>query len=264
MRADAQRRRRSSTKRCWPASAASADRPGCSPPTRSRRRSRALQRFRALCDTMRRRRRLWVLATAACRDADNGPDFIAAAEHDLPHRDRRALRQARGAIVRARRRLRLPPARRHRRRSRRRLARTGRCARRTHRRRRHAAARRPCAAGPAPESSIKKAEKIVARALRRRQAARRAARAAPSTPSAAPGARSPGCTCGRPAIRCTSCTATSSAPSEALEFSRLVRRVDPETLSQIEVVNEARRPLLAYAALVLEHIMRDRRAEARS
>jgi exopolyphosphatase/guanosine-5'-triphosphate,3'-diphosphate pyrophosphatase len=46
------------------------------------------------------------------------------------------------------------------------------------------------------------------------------------------------------------------AAREALEFSRLVRRVNPETLSQIEVVAEARRPLLAYAALVLEHIVR--------
>ncbi|MDB5598217.1 MAG: Ppx/GppA phosphatase [Xanthobacteraceae bacterium] len=43
---------------------------------------------------------------------------------------------------------------------------------------------------------------------------------------------------------------------EALEFSRLVRRVDPQTLSQIEVVSDARRPLLAYAALVLEHLVR--------
>jgi exopolyphosphatase / guanosine-5'-triphosphate,3'-diphosphate pyrophosphatase len=43
---------------------------------------------------------------------------------------------------------------------------------------------------------------------------------------------------------------------EALEFSRLVRRVDTETLSKIEVVNAARRPLLAYAALVLENLVR--------
>ncbi len=42
---------------------------------------------------------------------------------------------------------------------------------------------------------------------------------------------------------------------EALEFARLVHRVDTETLSQIEVVNAARRPLLAYAALVLEHLV---------
>src|SRR5271155_1543038 len=44
--------------------------------------------------------------------------------------------------------------------------------------------------------------------------------------------------------------------SEALEFSNLVRRVDPETLSKIEIVTSARRPLLAYAALVLENIVR--------
>ena len=39
----------------------------------------ALKRFRALCDTMRVER-LWVLATAACRDARNGREFIAEAE----------------------------------------------------------------------------------------------------------------------------------------------------------------------------------------
>ena len=44
---------------------------------------------------------------------------------------------------------------------------------------------------------------------------------------------------------------------EALEFARLVRRVNPDSLSQIEVVNSARRALLPYAALVLEHIVRE-------
>jgi exopolyphosphatase/guanosine-5'-triphosphate,3'-diphosphate pyrophosphatase len=43
---------------------------------------------------------------------------------------------------------------------------------------------------------------------------------------------------------------------EALEFSRLVHRVNPESLSQIEVVSPARRALLPYAALVLEQIVR--------
>src|SRR5437667_12608167 len=38
----------------------------------------ALRRFRALCDTSGVRR-LWCIATAACRDADNGPEFITAA-----------------------------------------------------------------------------------------------------------------------------------------------------------------------------------------
>src|SRR6516164_9003085 len=46
------------------------------------------------------------------------------------------------------------------------------------------------------------------------------------------------------------------AAEEALEFSRLVHRVDVETLSNIEVVTNARRPLLAYAALVLEYVIR--------
>jgi exopolyphosphatase/guanosine-5'-triphosphate,3'-diphosphate pyrophosphatase len=43
---------------------------------------------------------------------------------------------------------------------------------------------------------------------------------------------------------------------EALDFSRLVHRVDTETLSKIEVVNAARRPLLAYAAVVMENLVR--------
>jgi exopolyphosphatase/guanosine-5'-triphosphate,3'-diphosphate pyrophosphatase len=42
---------------------------------------------------------------------------------------------------------------------------------------------------------------------------------------------------------------------EAYEFSGLVHRVNAETLSQIEVVTDARRPLLAYGALVLEHLI---------
>jgi len=43
---------------------------------------------------------------------------------------------------------------------------------------------------------------------------------------------------------------------EALEFCELVQRVDPETLSQIEVVSAARRPLLGYAAVVLGQLIR--------
>jgi exopolyphosphatase/guanosine-5'-triphosphate,3'-diphosphate pyrophosphatase len=43
---------------------------------------------------------------------------------------------------------------------------------------------------------------------------------------------------------------------EAFDFSSLVHRVDPEMLSQIEVVTDARRPLLAYAAVVLENVVR--------
>jgi exopolyphosphatase/guanosine-5'-triphosphate,3'-diphosphate pyrophosphatase len=43
---------------------------------------------------------------------------------------------------------------------------------------------------------------------------------------------------------------------EALEFSRLVHRVSPDMLARIEVISDARRPLLAYAALVLEYVVR--------
>lgn len=43
---------------------------------------------------------------------------------------------------------------------------------------------------------------------------------------------------------------------EALEFCRLVRRVDADTLPAAGVVSADRRPLLAYGALVLEHIIR--------
>src|SRR5262249_1946789 len=43
---------------------------------------------------------------------------------------------------------------------------------------------------------------------------------------------------------------------EAYDFASLVHRVSPDILSQIEVVTDARRPLLAYAALVLENLVR--------
>ncbi|MET0443032.1 MAG: Ppx/GppA phosphatase family protein, partial [Pseudorhodoplanes sp.] len=43
---------------------------------------------------------------------------------------------------------------------------------------------------------------------------------------------------------------------EALEFCELVQRVDAETLSHIEVVASARRPLLGYAAIVLGELIR--------
>ncbi|MBS7545951.1 Ppx/GppA phosphatase family protein [Ancylobacter oerskovii] len=43
---------------------------------------------------------------------------------------------------------------------------------------------------------------------------------------------------------------------EALEYVRLLRRVPIDTLSRIETVSDVRRPLLAYGAVVLEHILR--------
>ena len=43
---------------------------------------------------------------------------------------------------------------------------------------------------------------------------------------------------------------------DALEFARLVERIEAEALEDIESVSTARRPLLAYGAVVLEEIIR--------
>jgi len=43
---------------------------------------------------------------------------------------------------------------------------------------------------------------------------------------------------------------------ETYHFSRMVHRANTEALSQIEAISSARRPLLAYGALVLEHLVR--------
>ncbi len=45
------------------------------------------------------------------------------------------------------------------------------------------------------------------------------------------------------------------ATDEALEFCRLVRRVKPESLDSIEIISQARRELLPYGAVVLEHLL---------
>jgi exopolyphosphatase/guanosine-5'-triphosphate,3'-diphosphate pyrophosphatase len=43
---------------------------------------------------------------------------------------------------------------------------------------------------------------------------------------------------------------------DALEFAKLVERIEADALSSIEAVTSARRPLLAYGAVVLEEIIR--------
>ena len=43
---------------------------------------------------------------------------------------------------------------------------------------------------------------------------------------------------------------------EALDFTRIVHRADADALAHIDVISDARRPLLAYGALVLENIVR--------
>ncbi|HRK24501.1 MAG TPA: Ppx/GppA phosphatase family protein [Beijerinckiaceae bacterium] len=47
---------------------------------------------------------------------------------------------------------------------------------------------------------------------------------------------------------------------EAIDFCRMVTRVDPESLTAISSVAVDRRPLLAYGALVLDHLMKRSRA----
>ncbi|TDU01045.1 exopolyphosphatase/guanosine-5'-triphosphate,3'-diphosphate pyrophosphatase [Azorhizobium sp. AG788] len=43
---------------------------------------------------------------------------------------------------------------------------------------------------------------------------------------------------------------------EVLDFTRIVHRAEPEALAHIEAVSSARRPLLAYGAVVLENLVR--------
>ena len=214
----------------------------------------ALKRFRALCDTMRVGR-LWVVATAACRDAKNGKDFIAAAEQicrakiDVISGQREAELTALGVVSGFHRpdgivgdlgggSLELIDV---------------------HGARLKSGVTLPLgglALQDRSGKSIKKAEKIVKAALgdlpQLRHGEGRTFYAVGGTWRSF--ARLHMAQTGYPlhvmhgyVIRA----------KEALEFSRLLLRVNPETLSQIETVASARRPLLPYAALVLEHILRE-------
>ena len=211
----------------------------------------ALRRFRALCDTMHVSQ-LWVLATAACRDARNGPEFIAAAERicrtkiDLISGKREAELTALGVISGFYRpdglvgdlgggSLELVDV---------------------HGTRLKSGVTLPLgglALQDRSGKSIKKAEKLVESALSQ-------------VPLKAGRDRSFYAVGGTWRSLARLHMAQTGYPlhvmhgyviraKEALEFSRLLSRVNPETLSQIEVVNAARRPLLPFAALVLEHIV---------
>jgi len=213
----------------------------------------ALRRFRALCDTSGVKR-MWCVATAACRDAENGPEFIAAAERIcrkhiavLSGREEATL-SALGVMSglyrpdgivgdlgggsleltdvhgqKIRRGITLPLG--------------------------------SLALQDLGERSVKKAEKIVRKALGPvpllREGHGRTFYAVGGTWRAL--ARLHMWQTGYPLHVMHGYVIPAR---EALEFSRLVHRVNPEMLSRIEMVNEARRPLLAYAALVLEHVVR--------
>ncbi|HEX2654111.1 MAG TPA: exopolyphosphatase [Xanthobacteraceae bacterium] len=213
----------------------------------------ALRRFRAICD-IAKVRRLWVIATAACREAKNGADFIAAAERicrakvDMLSGREEAHYSALGIVsgfyradgivgdlgggslelvdvhgTKVKQGITLPLG--------------------------------GLALQDTSAKSLKKAEKIVEQALsdlpELRAGAGRTFYAVGGTWRAL--ARLHMWQTGYPLHVMHGYVIPAK---EALEFSRLVHRVDPEVLSRIEVVSDARRPLLAYAALVLEHIVR--------
>ncbi len=214
---------------------------------------KALTRFRALCDVMGVGR-TWAIATAACRDAQNGPAFIERAEAacavpiDVLSGRREAELSALGIVSSFHRpdgivgdlgggSLELTDVRGHRLKSGVTLPLGG------------------LALQDLAEKSLAKAEKIVRRTLGH-EAVLKAGRgrdfyAVGGTWRAI--ARLHMSQIGYPLHVMHGYTI---AAAEALEFSQLVQRGDPETLSKIETVNAVRRPLLAYAALVLEHIVR--------
>ena len=213
----------------------------------------ALRRFRALCDTAGVKR-MWCVATAACRDAENGPDFIAAAERICRKRiavlsgREEATLSALGVVSGLHRpdgivgdlgggSLELTDVHGH------------------QIRRGITLPLGSLALQDVAEMSVKKAEKIVRKALARvpllREGHGRTFYAVGGTWRAL--ARLHMWQTGYPLHVMHGYVIPAR---EAMEFSRLVHRVNPEMLSRIEMVNEARRPLLAYAALVLEHVVR--------
>jgi exopolyphosphatase/guanosine-5'-triphosphate,3'-diphosphate pyrophosphatase len=213
----------------------------------------ALMRFRALCDTMGVQR-MWAIATAACRDARNGRPFIAEAQKvcgtriDVLSGRREAELSALGVVSGIHRpdgivgdlgggSLELVEVKGHRIKAGVTLPLGG------------------LALQDISERSLKNAERIVQRALADVPALRagrgRNFYAVGGTWRAL--SRLHMWQTGYPLHVMHGYTISAK---EASEFSRLVQRVDPNTLSQIEIVADARRPLLAYAALVLEEIVR--------
>ncbi len=200
---------------------------------------------------------MWAIATAACRDARNGPAFHrrGASESAAPRSTccRASARRScpRSASFRAcykpdgivgdlgggslelDRRPRPP-----------------------HQAGRDAAARRPGAAGHLRHARSRRPRRSSSDALADVPALKAGARAHFLRGRRHLARACAACTCGRPAIRCTSCTATSSRRGRRSSSPAWCSGSIPSTLSQIEVVTDARRPLLAYAALVLEHVMR--------
>jgi len=212
----------------------------------------ALRRFRMLCDRMEVGA-LWVVATAACRDAKNGKTFVAEAERicrtkvEIISGKREAELSALGVVCGFHRpdgivgdlgggSLELSEVQGH---------------------RVHTGVTLPLgglALQDVTAKSIKKAEKLVRKSLSDakllKAGANRTFYAIGGTWRAL--ARLHMWQTGYPLHVMHGYVIPAR---EAYDFAGLVHRVDAETLSQIEVVADARRPLLSYAAVVLEHLI---------
>jgi exopolyphosphatase/guanosine-5'-triphosphate,3'-diphosphate pyrophosphatase len=212
----------------------------------------ALKRFRMLCDRIEVGA-LWVLATAACRDAKNGKSFVAEAERicrtkvEIISGKREAELSALGVVCGFHRpdglvgdlgggSLELSEVHGH---------------------KVHTGITLPLgglALQDVTEKSIKKAEKLVRKSLGDakllKAGANRTFYAIGGTWRAL--ARLHMWQTGYPLHVMHGYVIPAR---EAYDFAGLVHRVNAETLSQIEVVADARRPLLAYAAVVLEHLI---------
>ena len=212
----------------------------------------ALRRFRMLCDRMEVGA-LWVVATAACRDAKNGKPFVAEAERicrtriEILSGKREAELSALGVVCGFHRpdgivgdlgggSLELSDVHGH---------------------RVHTGITLPLgglALQDVTEKSVKKAEKLVRKSLADvkllKAGINRTFYAIGGTWRAL--ARLHMWQTGYPLHVMHGYVIPAR---EAYDFAGLVHRVNAETLSQIEVVADARRPLLAYAAVVLEHVI---------
>ena len=243
-----------STKRCWPASAATCRRPAGCRPTASRSRSTALRRFRALLDAgtpaqrLRRRhrrrargRRRPGVRRSGCSD-ETGLDLrVLTGEEEARYAALGVLAGAPDAegvvgdlggssleLVRL----------------------NGRRARRG----RDPAARPLRARAPPGRSTPRPVrERMVERRSSRR---RGASRPAPSTPSAAPGATWPCCRCGWPTIRCEIVHQYEMSRADALDAARLRRPpVAAARWSGSRASRKKRVETLPYAAVVLEALV---------
>jgi exopolyphosphatase/guanosine-5'-triphosphate,3'-diphosphate pyrophosphatase len=212
----------------------------------------ALKRFRMLCDRMQVGS-MWVVATAACRDAKNGKAFVAEAERicrtkvEIISGKREAQLSALGVVCGFHRpdglvgdlgggSLELSEV---------------------HGNKVHTGITLPLgglALQDVTAKSIKKAEKLVRKALGNakllKTGAHRTFYAIGGTWRAL--ARLHMWQTGYPLHVMHGYVIPAR---EAYDFAGLVHRVNAETLSQIEVVADARRPLLSYAAVVLEHLI---------